>query len=152
MLWDHRAFSTVVPNFPLRSVWLSLCFPFSVFYFQFSVVCFLFSVFSFLFSVHFRSVWLSLSVGFFRRRRPAKFCERQETLFLAARKHQLIVRPSEKSVCFQIVKSLFKEPSLMHDEESPSGQHGPMLVGQTLDYFLAAGKSPMVKLLEISLQ
>ena len=61
MLWDHRAFSTVVPNFPLRSVWLSLCFPFSVFYFQFSVFSFQFSVFCFLFSV-FCSLQISVIV------------------------------------------------------------------------------------------
>ena len=42
-------------------------------------------------------------------RRPAKFCKSQETLFLAARKHQLSVRRSEESLFFQSDKSLFKK-------------------------------------------
>ena len=48
-------------------------------------------------------------------RRPAKFCKSQETLFLAARKHQLSVRRSE---------------------ESPKGQHRPMLVHTYILLFL----------------
>ena len=122
MLWHPRAFflqiSVIVTLCPF--LWTSttrqvFCFVFSIFHFLFFIFCFGFFVLGFSFCVFLCFVFTqdqcdchSVS-GSLDPSRPAKFCERRETLFLATRKHQLIVRLSEESLFLRIIQISFQE-------------------------------------------